>query len=347
MEKVARTLVEQLHSGGSDAAESQATARSDSMVELEIRLDFIAADILFDAGREFEAYKRAHDADDLAQKLVERNPANAEWQVLRLNSMQRVGDTLALQRRYPEARDQFLETLKRAKSQSSSPPACDSDLRSATAYFESRVGDMSARLGDFAQARERYLGALNDAETCVQTAPRWRAAVPRYLAKVADTLAEQAEPDLTGSLSKFGKALELQETLANSPDANSAVLSNLALSHFGNAKALAKDEQWKPAIVEFKRAIFLHKQLVDEDKANANWLSYLASELRALGEAYLHPSNMELAAAGSPAIIALQEEVVVRGKLVGLNQKSTNLAADLADAKERLNSLTKPNEPRR
>jgi tetratricopeptide (TPR) repeat protein len=218
-------------------------------------------------------------------------------------------------------------------------------LQSDLAYYESRIGDMHVRLGNFTDAHDRFSKALQIAEGCVQQNPQgWQAAVPRYMAKVAGALAGLDVPDLPESLHKFDSALKLQEALTSGPEANNAILSNLALSHLGKGKALMKTPifantpAWDLAISEFKRAIEIHQRLVALDQANATWLSYLALEQQGLVDAYLGTNGTSLASEPDfkNAAAALQDELATREKLFLIDKSSKNLADDLAKTRDDL-----------
>jgi tetratricopeptide (TPR) repeat protein/energy-coupling factor transporter ATP-binding protein EcfA2 len=336
MEKSAQSIVDELRNVNPSA----------STIELEVRLNVVAADILNDAGAFPDALDRAEKAQSLAEQLSRSHSDNDEFQTLLLNSDLRVGDAFEAKKDYKNAALQFDEARSIARKLADSKPE-DDDRQSKLAFAIGKVGQTARDQEQYEEALSEYVRAMEVATNIAAKHPddpEPQALVPSLLSKIADMRTKLAKPDIAQALGEYQAAIEKQETLLNRFPGDVVIRSNLALSHRGRAEAFIKAGNWDGAFGEFKSAIAIRDKLVDDYRDNANQIGYLAADHAAFADALLghNQAVFTVAATDTPLESVLSElrlELRARKMLVDIDPKNQHRNEEMAVTQRKIDDV--------
>lgn len=351
----AMRIEQSLHSVITDLKDIGDSSRT---AEIELRFDSMAVDFLTEAGQRTAALKRAEEAQTLAQTLSNANAGNDTQRILLLNSTLRLADALGDTGDQAAALERYRAAQSMAKLLADKDPD-DGSRQYALAFSYNKIGEALSYQGDYSGAREQYRAALSIATRLAARSPDnagWQAYVPNTMTKIAEALARSGS-DVKPAVAQFDAAMAIQNALAEKFKRDPVILSNLAASHRGKARALVVVKRWDEASSEFVAAIAVRRQLLDIDPKNSSWLDYLATDHSNFADALVeHASETVFSTAsvdaGASAAIALakekllraafdevQQELVVRQELSGIDPNHVRWKAKLAETSTRLGEI--------
>lgn len=242
----------------------------------------VHADMLTGQAQYAEAIPVRRRVEELAQKLSDVRPGNAEAERSLALAKKRLGALYGVTERYAECRAEYEQALVLDERRCARNPA-DDRAKLDLSYDYSDLGWVSGRMGNNAEALEDYRRTLALRTAVAKADPNnFRAA--EGMASVTQRIAGvmRQTGDTAGGLSELRSAVSLYEELTRRAPADWATARSLAEAHANLAKTLAERPWSEPAAstAEYAKAIAIYVRLRDQGVLPASSVRRI-DELRA------------------------------------------------------------------
>jgi tetratricopeptide (TPR) repeat protein len=282
----------------------------------QLSLLLTVADSYTGLGDTSTALDRATVSKGLAQQLVAKQPANAEWNRLLFASCYRMGDALANQDQPERALAEY-QIAREIVDRFAQQPSDQINWPLQQVFIYGKIGDLYRMQKKPDLMRQHYDLALSIAERFVRTDPPHKTDPEKkdsrhYLSaalnRTGDALADRG--DLPGALRRYQEAMWISKELADA-DSGPQRQITLAVRHSRLGTVLTKLDRPDEALAQFRSALEIRTKLVEIDSTDATYADYLASSHGDLGNLLKAQNKL------NDAIEQFQKASVIRESLVG------------------------------
>ena len=282
----------------------------------QLSLLLTVADSYTGLGDTSKALDRAMASKQLAQQLVAKQPAIAEWNRLLFASCYRAGDALASQGQPDRAHVEY-QMAREIVDRFAPQPSDQINWPLQQVFIYSKIGDLYRMQKAPDKARQHYDLALSIAERIVRVDPPHktdpekkdaRHSLSATLNRAGDVLVDQG--DLQGALQRYQQAMLISKELAEI-DSGPQRQITLAVRHSRLGTVLTRMERFDEAQAQFRSALEIRTRLVEIDSTEATYADYLASTHNDLGNVLKTLNKL------NDAIEQYRKALVIREGLVG------------------------------
>jgi predicted negative regulator of RcsB-dependent stress response len=217
------------------------------------------------------SFQKAHA---IAESLVARDPANAQWQRDLSVSHEKIGDVLVAQGDTSEhggALAAYRKGLAIHEALAARDPA-NTEWQRDLSVSHNKIGNVLVAQGDGPGALAAYRKGLAIAEALAARDPantEWQRDLSVSHDRIGDVLVAQG--DGPGALAAYRKGLAIREALAARDPANTEWQRDLSVSHNKIGDVLVAQGDGPGALAAYRKGLAIREALAARDPANAEW----------------------------------------------------------------------------
>ncbi len=248
----------------------------------------------------------------LARVLVQRDPANGEWQLGLGTSHYWIGFIHWRQGELEPALEQWSTYLGITRDLVAREPA-NTTWRLEQAYAHTNIGRVLEARGEPEGALREYRAAQRITQGLLERDPRnaeWRLFLAEGHNSIGKVLEETGK--LAGALAEYRADLRLKELLATEDPGNHLWQDRLSTSHNYVGSVLENMGETTAAGAQFERALLISERLAAADPTNARWQRSAGVNHWRLGRTLEARGELGPALASFRAFIGAMRQVVAR-----------------------------------
>lgn len=280
------------------------------------------------------AAQRDYDeAHRLAQRLIEVDPANSEWQRDLSVSHNKIGDILLAQGDGPGALAAYRKTEAIAEALVVRDPA-NTAWRRDLSVSHNKIGNVLLAQGDGPGALAAYRKSLAIREALAVRDPAnsaWQHDLAVSHERIGDVL--RAYGDGPGALAAYRKTEAIAEALAARDPANALWQRDLSVSHNKIGDLLFDQGNGQGALAAYHKGLVIREALAVRDPANSAWQRDLAVSRERIGDVLVAQDD------SAGALEAYRKSLVIREALAVHDPTNTERQRDLSVSHERISNV--------